>query len=132
MLNQSIDEEISNIEQSSRKKSTTVFSTPAAQIKNTEDDYKGFDDGSPDLALGAARLKFLKTIKSNAIYYKDLAGSFKKGNNNFLRTVWEKDFLNSESRMNNDETCSDSEVLTPRVKRLNVDIRIYIYSQNRH
>ena len=118
---QSIDEEISNIEQSSRE-SITVFSTPAAQIKNTEDDYEGFDDGSPDLALGAERLKFLKKMKSNAIYYKDLAGSFKKGNNNFLRTVWEKDFLNSESRMNNDETCSDSEVLTPRVKRLNFDI----------
>ena len=61
--------------------------------------FEGFGSSEIGPTVGAARLNFLKALKRRSTEFKDLAVSFRKGNNEMLRAVWNKNLMNSESRL---------------------------------
>ena len=98
--------------------------TPKVETLPREDEehFVGFGTQSPGLQTGAAKLNFLQTMKRHSAEYKELAVSFRRGNNNLLRAVWKRNYLASESRLDAGESETGSEVSSALGQNIDFDV----------
>ena len=98
------------------------------------DSFDGWDETDASKNINQNRIKTLvsskmEEIRKQSLYYKKMANSYKKGNNQFLRMIWQRDLLNSESRLRHDISFSDSELENVRVPIMNLDSPIMTRSR---
>ena len=77
--------------------------------REDEELFEGFGTQLPGTRVGAAKLNFLKTLRRHSSDHKDLAVSFRSGNNNFLRAMWKKGYRASESRLDGGSIGTESD-----------------------
>ena len=77
--------------------------------KDDEEQFSGFGTLRSGLESGSARTNFLQTLKTHSKEHKDLAVSFRTGNNKLLRAMWKRDCMDSETRLNAGESDTGSE-----------------------
>ena len=77
--------------------------------KDDEEQFSGFGTLRSGLESGSARTNFLQTLKTHSKEHKDLAVSFRTGNNKLLRAMWKRDCMDSETRLNAVESDTGSE-----------------------
>ena len=98
--------------------------TPQINILPEEDEehFVGFGKQSSGLKTGSAKLNFLRALQRHSNEHRDLAVSFRTGNNNMLRAMWKRTYLGSDSRLYEGESDTPSESSGVPQQQLDFDI----------
>ena len=80
----------------------TVFSTPLG-----EDVYEGFGAADAGRKVGSAKLTAIRLLRRHSSYYYDNEFEYEKGNNYFLRKIWNRNYLNSANTVHNRSLSED-------------------------
>ena len=110
-----LDDEIKSIEEESMESCKEIFLK-----KCDEEDFEGFGEDDSAKKAVSARLQFLKVLRNHSKEASLRTSNFRVGNNQFLREIWKRDMMCSESRfrsINNtgDTTYVDTEEELPKL-----------------
>ena len=106
-----IESILEDLEKSKEKSDEKIeVKVPEVGILPEKDEelFIGFGTQESNSGIGSARINFLRTLCKHSSEHRDLAISFRRGNNDFLRAMWRKDYLASESRLDARSTGTES------------------------
>ena len=104
---------------SSARIDNIIDTISASSCRNKSDDFAGFGEDDGRISLDSDRIKTLmKEIRDQSLMYKGISSSYKRGNNQFLRDIWQKHLLCSETRLRHNPSFSDLESHNQSARRL--------------